>query len=110
MAESTTKISSVRLARDRLRLFGVPGLLLLVAAGAGVGAVVLRGPAGIALAAAGGLAALVAIWLVMLVSSYRLLVEPGGLRLRWFGGQRAYRQKWVYCLPQHPWQGRQAGA
>ena len=91
MAESTTQISSVRLARDRLRLFGAPAALLLLAGGAGVGALVLHGPAAVALPVAGAIAAVVAIYLAVRVSSYRLLVEPGGLRLRWLGGQRTYR-------------------
>jgi hypothetical protein len=91
MAELTTQIASVRLARDRLRLYGVPVALLLLAGGAAAGGLLLRGPAGIALAAAGGVAALAGLYLVALVSSYRLLVEPGGLRLRWFGGEHRYR-------------------
>jgi hypothetical protein len=35
--------------------------------------------------------AVVAAYLVALVSSYRLMVEPGVLRLRWLGGERSYR-------------------
>jgi hypothetical protein len=91
MAELTTQITSVRLARNRLRLYGVPVALLLLAAGAAVGGLLLRGPAGISLAAAGGVAALAGLYLLALVSSYRLLVEPGGLRLRWLGGEHRYR-------------------
>jgi hypothetical protein len=91
MAELTTQISGVRLARDRVRLYRVPVALLLLAAGAAVGGVLLRGPAGISLAALGAVAALAGIYLVALVSSYRLLVEPGGLRLRWLGGEHRYR-------------------
>ena len=91
MAELTTQISLVRLARDRVRLFGVPVALLLLAAGAGAGGLLLRGPAGISLAALAALAALAGIYLVALVTSYRLLVEPGGLRLRWLGGEHRYR-------------------
>lgn len=91
MAEPTTQVPSVRLARDRLRLFAAPVVLLLLAAGAGVGAVLLRGPASIALVAVGALAALAGLYLVALVFSYRLLIEPGGLRLRWLGGERRYR-------------------
>lgn len=91
MAELTTQISLVRLARDRVRLFGVPVVLLLLAAGAAAGGLLLGGPAGISLAALGAVAALAGIYLVALVSSYRLLVEPGGLRLRWLGGEHRYR-------------------
>jgi hypothetical protein len=92
MAELKTQITSVRLARNRVRLYGVPIALLLLAGGAaGGGLLLLRGPAGIALAAVGGVAALAGLYLVALVSSYRLLVEPGGLRLRWLGGEHRYR-------------------
>ena len=92
MAELTTQITSVRLARSRLRLYGVPIALLLLAGGAAIGGLLLlRGPGGIALAAVGGVAALAGLYLVALVSSYRLLVEPGGLRLRWLGGEHRYR-------------------
>ena len=91
MVELTTQISLVRLARDRVRLFGVPVALLLLAAGAAASGRLLGGPAGISLAALGGVAALAGIYLVALVSSYRLLVEPGGLRLRWLGGEHRYR-------------------
>lgn len=91
MAEPTTQITFVRLARDRIRLYGVPFALLLVAAGAAVGGLLLGGPAGISLAALGAVAALAGLYLVALVSSYRLLVEPGGLRLRWLGGEHRFR-------------------
>lgn len=91
MAELTTQITLVRLARDRARLFGVPVGLLVLAVGAAAGGLLLGGPAGISLAAVGGVAALAGIYLVALVSSYRLLVEPGGLRLRWLGGEHRYR-------------------
>ncbi len=91
MAELTTQITLVRLARDRVRLFGVPSVLLSFAAGAAAGGLLLGGPAGISLAALGGVAALAGIYLLALVSSYRLLVEPGGLRLRWLGGEHRYR-------------------
>lgn len=91
MSELTTQITSIRLARDRARLFGVPVVLVLVAAAAVAGGLLIRGPGGILLIAVGGLAALVAAYLVALVSSYRLLVEPGVLRLKWLGGERRYR-------------------
>ena len=92
MAELTSQINAVRLARDRIRLYGLPIVLLLLATGAAAGGpLILRAPAAIALLALGALAALAGIYLFALVSSYRLLVEPGGLRLRWLGGQRRYR-------------------
>lgn len=91
MSEMTTQITSVRLARDGARLFAAPAVLVVVAAAAGAGGLLLRGPAGISLMAVGGLTALVAGYLVALVSSYRLLVEPGTLKLRWLGGERRYR-------------------
>lgn len=91
MSELTTQITSVRLARDRVRLFAAPVLSVLIAAAAVAGGLLLGGPGGISLVAIGVVAALVAAYLVALVSSYRLLVEPGVLRLRWLGGERSYR-------------------
>jgi hypothetical protein len=91
MAELTTQIKLVRLARDRVRLVAAPALLLIAAAGALSGALFVAGPARIALAALGVVAGLTGIYLLALVSSYRLLVEPGGLKLRWLGGARRYR-------------------
>ena len=91
MSEITTQITSVRLARDRVRLFVAPAAFVLLAAGAVAGGLLARGPAGILLIALGGLAALVAAYLAALVSSYRLLVEPGMLKLHWLGGERRYR-------------------
>lgn len=91
MAELTTQITSVRLARDRARLFVAPVVLVLVAAAAVFGGLQLGGPGGISLVAVGALAALAAAYVVALVSSYRLLVEPGVLRLVWLGGERRYR-------------------
>lgn len=91
MSELTTQITSVRLARDRVRLFAAPVLFVLIAAAAVAGGLMLGGPGGISLLAVGVLAALVAAYLVALVSSYRLRVEPGVLRLQWLGGERRYR-------------------
>jgi hypothetical protein len=91
MSEPTTQITSVRLARDRARLFVAPVVFILFATAAVVGGFLLRGPGGISLIAVGALAALVAAYLVALVSSYRLMVEPGVLRLAWLGGERRYR-------------------
>jgi hypothetical protein len=91
MSELTTQITSVRLARDRARLFVAPILFVLLAAVAAGGGLLLGGPAGILLVAIAVLAALAAAYLVALVSSYRLLVEPGTLRLTWLGGERSYR-------------------
>ncbi|HEY8921904.1 MAG TPA: hypothetical protein VIN32_04665 [Candidatus Limnocylindria bacterium] len=91
MSELTTQITSVRLARDRARLFAAPVLFLLVAAAAVAGGLLLGGPGGISLVAVGVLAIVVAAYLTALVSSYRLLVEPGVLRLQWLGGERPYR-------------------
>ncbi len=91
MSEMSTQITSVRLARDRARLFAAPVICVLIAAAAVFGGLLLGGPAGISLMGIGGLAALVAAYLVALVSSYRLLVEPGILKLQWLGGERRYR-------------------
>jgi len=91
MSEMSPQITSVRLARDRARLFAAPVVCVLIAAAAVFGGLLLGGPAGISLMGIGGLAALVAAYLVALVSSYRLLVEPGVLKLQWLGGERRYR-------------------
>jgi hypothetical protein len=91
MAELAKPIASVRLARDRLRLYGAPVVLLVLAAVAAAGALLLRGPLGISLGALSAIAGLLGLYLVALVSSYRLLVEPGGVHLRWLGGERRYR-------------------
>lgn len=91
MTELTTQITLIRLARDRVRLFAAPALFLLISAGSVAGGLLVGGPAGISLVAIGGLAALAAAYLAALVSSYRLQVEPGALKLRWLGGERRYR-------------------
>ena len=91
MSEMSTQITSVRLARDRLRLFVGPMAFVLLSAAAVAVGLLLRGPTGIVLVALGGLAALVAAYLAALVTSYRLLVEPGTLTLKWLGGERRYR-------------------
>ncbi|MEX0710523.1 MAG: hypothetical protein WD116_04895 [Chloroflexota bacterium] len=91
MTERATAFPTIRLARGRARLVGGPAAFLLAAAGALVGGVLVAGPARIALLGLGGLAVLVALYLFALVASYRLQIEPGGLLLRWFGGQRRYR-------------------
>jgi hypothetical protein len=91
MAERPAPIATIRLARGRVRLAGAPVAFLLVGAAAAAAGVVAGGPGRIALVALAALAALVAVYLLALVSSYRLLVEPGGLLLRWFGGERRYR-------------------
>jgi hypothetical protein len=71
-------------------VLGAAMFVLLAAVAAG-GGLLLGGPAGILLVAIAVLAALAAAYLVALVSSYRLLVEPGTLRLTWLGGERSYR-------------------
>lgn len=91
MSELTTQITSVRLARERGRLFAAPVLFTLIAAGSVGAGLLVRGPGGISLLGVGVLSAVVAAYLVALISSYRLLVEPGVLRLRWLGGERSYR-------------------
>lgn len=91
MPERVTATPVIRLARAQRRLLAAPFALLVAGAGAAVAGILVGGPAGIALLATAGLAALVAGYLLALVSSYRLQVEPGGLLLRWFGGQRRYR-------------------
>ncbi|MEO8251238.1 MAG: hypothetical protein ABI578_02045 [Chloroflexota bacterium] len=91
MAELPPQIAFVQLARDRVRLFLAPAVFIGLAAAAVAGGLLAGGPARISLLALGALAGLAGIYLGSLVSSYRLLVEPGGLKLRWLGGERRYR-------------------
>ena len=91
MSEGASSFAAIRLARSRPRLAAGPVAFLLLGAAAVLAGIVLGGPARIALLALGGLAGLAAAYLLALVSSYRLQVEPGGLLLRWFGGERRYR-------------------
>jgi hypothetical protein len=90
MTELRTQITVVRLARGRVRLFAAPAAFLVISAGLVAGGLLAGGPAGISLVAIGALAALAAAYLAALVSSYRLQVEPGALKLRWLGGERRY--------------------
>ena len=91
MADLTNAINRVGLARDRAQLLLAPLVLLLLAAGAAAAGFVLGGPSLIAGGAVGIVAVLLALYLAALTGSYRLQVEPGGLRLRWLGGERRYR-------------------
>jgi hypothetical protein len=91
MAELTTPITIVPLARDRLRLFAAPAIFVALAVAAGAGGLLAGGPARISLLGLAGLAALAGIYLASLIFSYRLMVEPGGVKLRWLGGERRYR-------------------
>ena len=91
MAEPATEITSVKLARDRLRLFLTPAAFLLLATSATLAGLSASGPGRISLFGLAALAALAAIYLASLVSSYRLGVEPGAVTLRWLGGERHYR-------------------
>jgi len=91
MAELTTPITLIPLARDRARLFAAPAIFVVLAIAAVAGGLLASGPARISLLALSGLTGLAGVYLASLVFSYRLLVEPGALKLRWLGGERRYR-------------------
>jgi len=83
-------IASIPLARSRTRMLLAPGLLLLTAAAAIGGGLVVRGWEGIGLGVGGGILVLIALYLVLMVATVRLDVEVSMLRLRWLGADRRY--------------------
>lgn len=94
MPSGTQPIARIRLARSPLRLFALPVVLLVLAAGLVLAAVLGPPRAGepgwvglIAGAAVLGLAALI---VAVRVGSVRLDVEESAVRLHWLGGERRY--------------------
>jgi len=84
-------VGEIRLQRDSLRLLGLPVLVIAGGAAGAASAVLISGPLGIAVAAAGLLVAIGGIYLAAWHMSFRLIVEAGGLEIRWLGGRRRYR-------------------
>jgi hypothetical protein len=91
MPSQVEPIARIRLSRSLPRLLALPALALLVGGGTIAGGLILlTGPAGIAMAVAGGLLILLALAAVVVVLSIRLEVEEAAVRLRWLGGERIY--------------------
>jgi hypothetical protein len=91
MPSQVEPIARIRLSRSLPRLLALPALALLVGGGTIAGGLILlTGPAGIAIAVAGGLLILLALAAVVVVLSIRLEVEEAAVRLRWPGGERIY--------------------
>lgn len=89
--EAVVAIARIPLARSAMRMLGAPAVLLLaglLAAGAGW---VVSGLAGIGLMLAGGLLALLALYLAAVVLSVRLDVEVSTLRLRRLGADQRFQ-------------------
>lgn len=91
MSQRVPPIARIRLARSLPRLLLAP----LVVAGAGAAAIgagltAVGGPAGIALAILGGIAATGALGAAAVLLSVRLEVEESAVGLTWLGGERIY--------------------
>ena len=84
-------IARVRLSRSLVRLLALPVLLLVVAAAAAVwGVLLVPGLRGVLIAGAAGVLALVALVVAGILLSVRLDVEEAAVRVRWLGGKRVY--------------------
>jgi hypothetical protein len=94
MPSGTPPIARIRLARSSLRLFAVPALLLVLAAGLLAAAFLeppgLTGVARYGAMAVAALLALVALGFAVRIASVRLEVEESAVRLHWLGGERRY--------------------
>ena len=94
MPSAIPLIARIRLARSPVRLFAVPALLVLLAAGLMILAVL--GPlrtgelAWYVTLAAAGLLAIVAVVMAVRLLSIRLDVEEAAVHLHWLGGGRRY--------------------
>jgi len=84
-------IARVRLSRSLVRMLVLPGLLLVLAAAAAVGGILLvPGLRGLLIAGTAGVLALVALVVAAILLSIRLDVEEAAVRIRWLGGLRVY--------------------
>lgn len=83
-------IARIPLARSRLRVLTAPVVLLATGAVSAGGGLVIGGWPGIGLMALGGLVAVIALYLGLVVSTVRLDLEVSTLRLRWLGTDRRY--------------------
>src|SRR5918999_4414731 len=91
MTTPPAPIARVRLARSLPRLMALP-LLLLVTAGAATaaGLFAVPPPAGFAIAAVGGVLALIGLGLLAVLLSVRLEVAESAIRVSWIGGGRTH--------------------
>jgi hypothetical protein len=90
MSERTLAIAAIPLARAPLRLLLAPLILVLTAAVAAAGGILVAGAVGVALIGAGGVVAALGLYLAVMLLSIRLDVEVATLRVRWLGGGRRY--------------------
>lgn len=91
MSQRVPPIARIRLARSIPRLLLVPGIVALAGAAAiTAGLIAVGGPAGIALAALGGLVLTGGIGISAVLLSVRLGVEESAVGLTWLGGERIY--------------------
>jgi hypothetical protein len=91
MPRRAPPIARVPLARSRIRLFGLPVLLILGGAAAIAGGLlILGGSVGVGVAAAGAALALAGLVGIVTLLSIRLDVEEAAVRVRWLGGERMY--------------------
>lgn len=91
MAQQSTVIGVVRLARDPRQLLVLPLITILAGLAGAAASRLVEGPLGIAAAVAGLLVAAGGIYLAAWLFSFRLEVEAGALHVRWLGGERRYR-------------------
>lgn len=91
MAQQSTVIGVVRLARDPRRLLVLPLITILTGLAGAAASRLVEGPLGIAAAVAGLLVAAGGTYLAAWLFSFRLEVEAGALHVRWLGGERRYR-------------------
>ncbi len=91
MAQQSTFIGVIRLARDPRRLLVLPLLAILAGLAGAAASRLMEGPLGMALAVAGLLVAAVGTYLAAWLFSFRLEVEAGSVRVRWLGGKRRYQ-------------------
>jgi hypothetical protein len=91
MTDRVPPIARVRLARSLPRLLALPAVLLLLgAAVAVVGLLLLPMPAGVIVAVAAAVLVLVGAWWAIRMLSVRLDVEEAAVHLHWLGGERRY--------------------
>jgi hypothetical protein len=89
--EAVVAIARIPLARSATRMLAAPGLLLLAAGLAAGAGWVVSGWAGVGLMVAGGLLAVLALYLAAMVLSVRLEVEVSTLRVRRLGADQRFQ-------------------
>lgn len=91
MTDSPAPIARVRLARSLPRLLAFPALLVVLAAAIAIAGLLLLPMPAVSLAAvAAAVLVVVALWWVARVLSIRLDVEESAVHLHWLGGERRY--------------------